>query len=119
MKKQLANANVDEKMLGRQEAIILSMTKKERTSPQLLHASRKKRVAGGSGTTVQEVNKLIKQWQEMNKVMKRMRKLGKKGMLPDMSGMDGDMDLSKLAGGSGDNPLGGQLPPGFPKNFKF
>jgi signal recognition particle subunit SRP54 len=64
-----------------QEAIILSMTPRERQFPKLLNASRKQRIAAGAGTTVQEVNKLIKQHQQMEKMMKRMKKLGKKGMM--------------------------------------
>jgi len=81
IKKQLAQANVDEKMIGRQEAIISSMTKAERRNPKIIHASRRRRIAAGSGTSVQDVNKLLKQFMEMNKMMKRMGKLGKKGLM--------------------------------------
>lgn len=81
MKDQMAKANIDERMIGQQEAIISSMTKKERSQPKLIHASRKRRIAAGSGTTVQDVNKLLKQFQTMSKVMKRMSKMGKKGMM--------------------------------------
>jgi len=81
MKDQMAKANIDERMIGQQEAIISSMTKKERSRPKLIHASRKRRIAAGSGTTVQDVNKLLKQFQTMSKVMKRMSKMGKKGMM--------------------------------------
>lgn len=81
MKDQMAKANIDERMIGQQEAIISSMTKKERAQPKVIHASRKRRIAAGSGTTVQDVNKLLKQFQTMSKVMKRMSKMGKKGMM--------------------------------------
>ena len=81
MQKQLANAKIDEKMIGRQQAIISSMTKVERRKPELIKASRKQRIAAGSGTTVQEVNRLLKQHQEMGRMMKQVSKLGKKGLL--------------------------------------
>jgi signal recognition particle subunit SRP54 len=89
MKDQMAKANIDERMIGQQEAIISSMTKKERNRPKLIHASRKRRIAAGSGTTVQDVNKLLKQFQTMSKVMKRMSKMGKKGMM--RQGLEGLM----------------------------
>jgi signal recognition particle subunit SRP54 len=79
----MADANIDEKVLARQEAIILSMTRKERKNPKLLNGSRKQRIAKGSGTTVQEINKLYKSWQQMEAMMKQMKKLGKKGFLRD------------------------------------
>jgi len=94
IKQQLAQANIDETILKRQEAIIGSMTKEERKNPKLIHASRKKRIAAGSGTSVQDVNKLLKQHMQMADMMKRMSKLGQKGfmrsmgaMLPGMPGM--------------------------------
>ena len=67
----LKDAKVDEKMLARQEAIIKSMTRAEREKPEILNASRKKRVAAGSGTSVEEVNKLLKQFEQINKLMKQ------------------------------------------------
>ena len=79
MKKQIAGAGLDDKMLGRQTAIISSMTKLERRKPSIIHASRKKRIAAGSGSTVQEVNKLLKQFMSMQKMMKKMRNKGGKG----------------------------------------
>ncbi len=74
-------ANLDQKMLARQAAIIGSMTPKERGTPDLLKASRKKRIAAGSGTSVQEVNKLLKNFDDMSAMMKRMNKLGQKGLM--------------------------------------
>ena len=81
VKDQMATANVDDGALARQEAIILSMTPKERRHPKLFNASRRRRIAAGSGTTVQEVNRLLKQHLQMSKMMKKMSKLGKKGMM--------------------------------------
>jgi len=81
IKEKMAEANIDDKILARQEAIILSMTKKERKNPKLLNGSRKQRIAAGSGTSVQEINKLFKAWQEMETMMKQMRKLGQKGFM--------------------------------------
>ena len=80
VKKQLGQANIDEAMLKRQEAILSSMTKAERKNPKLLNASRRQRIAAGSGTTVPEINRLIKQYQDMALMMKRMGKLGQKGL---------------------------------------
>ena len=81
VKTQLARARVDEKALGRQEAIIGSMTPGERRRPELIKASRKRRIAAGSGTTVQDVNRLMKQFQEMSRMMKKVNKLGEKGLM--------------------------------------
>jgi signal recognition particle subunit SRP54 len=81
MKKQLAQANIDEGMLKRQEAIILSMTPRERRDYRLLNARRKQRIAAGSGTTVPEINRLLKQFMEMSRMMKQVQALGKKGAL--------------------------------------
>jgi signal recognition particle subunit SRP54 len=80
-KAQIAKANIDEKILVRQEAIILSMTPRERKNPDLIKASRKRRIAAGSGTDVSDVNKVLKQFMEMTRVMKQMNKLGQKGMM--------------------------------------
>jgi signal recognition particle subunit SRP54 len=80
VKKQIEEARLDEKLLKRQEAIIASMTKAERKSPKVLDASRRRRIAAGSGTTVPEINRLLKQYQDMSDMMKRMQKLGKKGL---------------------------------------
>ncbi|MDO6628588.1 signal recognition particle protein [Bacillus thuringiensis] len=81
--KGLKNAQVDEKQIGHIEAIIRSMTKLEREQPEIINASRKKRIAKGSGTTVQEINRLIKQFDDMKKMMKTMtgmQKGKKKGL---------------------------------------
>ncbi len=77
--KALQNIEVDEKKLGHVEAIIKSMTAKERNDPGILNGSRRKRIATGSGTTVQEVNALLKQFEEMKKMMKMMNGMGKRG----------------------------------------
>ncbi|HEX3347432.1 MAG TPA: signal recognition particle protein [Acetobacteraceae bacterium] len=74
-------SDLDKTMLKRQAAIIASMTKKERRTPDIIKASRKKRIAAGSGTTVQDVNKLLKQFDDMSGMMKRMNKLGQKGLM--------------------------------------
>jgi signal recognition particle subunit SRP54 len=81
IKQQLENADLDTKILKRQAAIISSMTMKERRVPDIIKASRKKRIAAGSGTSVQEVNKLLKQFDQMTTVMKRMSKMGQKGLM--------------------------------------
>ena len=78
MKKQMADANIDEKMIARQEAIILSMTPHERAKPDVLKASRKRRIAAGAGVEVQDVNRLLKQFDQMRGMMKKMNKLGRK-----------------------------------------
>jgi signal recognition particle subunit SRP54 len=81
IKQQLENADLDTKILKRQAAIISSMTMKERKVPDIIKASRKKRIAAGSGTSVQDVNKLLKQFEDMTTMMKRMNKLGQKGLM--------------------------------------
>ena len=88
--KGLENAKVDESQMGRVEAIIYSMTKQEKTSPEIINANRKKRIARGSGTSIQDVNRLLKQFEDMKKMMKQMSgmnsKKGKKKM--SMPGLD-------------------------------
>jgi signal recognition particle subunit SRP54 len=81
IQKQLSQANIDEKILKRQQAIISSMTKEERKKPELIKASRKQRIANGSGVSVADVNKLLKQHLEMQRMMKQMKKLGQKGLM--------------------------------------
>ncbi len=80
----LKDANIDEKQLSRTEAIILSMTPRERNNPDLLNGSRRKRIAAGSGTTVEEVNRLLKQFEQTKKMMKQFTSLEKKGKLGKM-----------------------------------
>jgi signal recognition particle subunit SRP54 len=105
VKKQLDAANVDESIFNRQQAIIGSMTKAERKIPKLLNASRKKRVAAGSGTSVQDINKLVKMHRQMADMMKAMGK--KRGA------------LSALFGGGGMPEMPAELPQGreLPANF--
>ena len=81
VKKQLDQANIDETVIKRQEAIIGSMTRSERRNPKLLNGSRRRRIATGSGTSVQDVNRLLKQYQDMAGMMKRVKKLGQKGLM--------------------------------------
>jgi signal recognition particle subunit SRP54 len=81
IKRQISDANLDEGLIKRQEAIIGSMTKKERRDPRVLNASRRRRIAAGSGTTVPEINRLLKQYQDMATMMKKMNKLGQKGLM--------------------------------------
>ncbi len=92
IKEAMKSANVDDKMIKRQEAIIQSMTQAERKNVDLLGASRKRRIASGSGVHVSDVNRLIKQMLEMQKMMKQVQKLGKGGfmraMMPKMMGGD-------------------------------
>lgn len=109
MAKQAEAAGANDRMLARMEAVILSMTQKERGRPELLNARRKIRIANGAGTTVQEVNKLIKMHQEMATAMKKIRKMG------GMKGLAGLM--GKMGGGFGGLMGGGmpQLPQGFDK----
>jgi signal recognition particle subunit SRP54 len=115
MKNQMANMNVNDNTLKRQVALINSMTPKERRNPDLLKASRKKRIAAGSGTKVEEINKLLKMHWSMADMMKAMGK-GKRGPmagLGNMLGLGGGMpsaeDMAKLA-----EKMPGGLPPGMP-----
>ena len=97
IKKQIAAAGIDDSMMKRQEAIILSMSKKERLHVGLLNASRRKRIAAGSGTTVQDVNRVVKQYQDMAKMMKKM------------GGKGGAAGLKALMGGGGFGNMGGAM----------
>jgi len=81
VKKQISEANLDGKVIARQEAIIRSMTLGERRQPKVLNGSRRRRIAAGSGTTVQEVNRLLKQFKQVGDMMKKAGKMGKHGML--------------------------------------
>ena len=100
--KQLAENKPDEKQLGRVEAIITSMTPAERRDESILNGSRRKRIARGSGTTVEEVNRLLKQFREMKKVLQMMGKGGLPGMKAAMQGA-----------GRRQLPQGGMPPGGF------
>ncbi|WP_066796169.1 signal recognition particle protein [Sphingomonas soli] len=133
MKKAQAAMNasgMDDRILIRMDAMITSMTPKERAKPELLNAKRKIRVAKGSGVTVQDVNKLLKMHQEMQTAMKRLKKMGGlKGMLGmlgkggpggGMAGLGnalGGKDMGEMMGKMGGNlpglPGGPNLPPGF------
>jgi signal recognition particle subunit SRP54 len=84
LKDQLKNVNIGDKVIKRQEAIIQSMTPTERKNADLLQASRKRRIAAGAGVDVADVNRLIKQFLEMQKVMKQVQKLGKTGFMRSM-----------------------------------
>lgn len=110
LKKQMENANIDNKIIDKQEAMILSMTMKERTNPDIIKASRKKRIAAGSGTSVQEINRLLKQYQQMSSMMKKMKKLGgQKGLMSALSGMMGGGQGGIPGGGAGMGDLSGLL----------
>ena len=94
VKKQLDSGAINADQLVRQEAIIRSMTLGERKNTKVLNSSRKRRTAAGSGTTIQDVNRLLKQHKDMQSMLKRAKKMGKKGLIP--------------------NNLKGLMPPGFP-----
>jgi len=139
IKKQIAEANISDKMVDRQAAIIGSMTKLERKKPDVLAASRKRRIAAGAGVDVAEVNRLLKQHRQMADAFKMMSKGGGRGfaqMAQMFGGGGGGMDRLKSLGGGkmqmpseqeieemaaklqqGGGPklpgLGGGLPPGF------
>jgi len=101
MKNQIADAGIGDDVFKSQEAIISSMTKKERANPKVLNASRKKRVAKGSGTSVQEINRLLKMHRQMADMMK---KVGKKGMKEMFGGPGAQLDAMPA----------GELPPAAP-----
>ena len=103
MQKQMDEAGIDDKMLRRQIALVDSMTKKERRNPELLQASRKKRIAAGAGLEVQELNRLLKMHRQMADAMKKLGGMGKKGLLRG--------GLGALFG-KGGMPGGGAMPPG-------
>ncbi len=105
IQKQLDEANIDPRMINRQEAIILSMTRAERKNPDLIKAGRRKRIAAGAGVTVQDVNKLLKQYQQMADMIKKVGKLGQKGLM--RSGLAGLMPGGGGGGFPGGMPGGG------------
>ena len=120
MKSQIAGANLDDRVVKRQMAIIDSMTPKERRQPDILKASRKKRIAAGSGTKVEDINRLLKMQRTMADMMKAMGggggKRGRMGALGNLFGMGGGMpkpeDLARLA-----QQMPGGLPGGMPGGF--
>ncbi len=118
LKEQMAAANIDDRILKRQRAIILSMTPAERRNPDILKASRKKRIAAGAGVNVEQVNKLLKQHRGMADMMKAMGggKRGPMGKMAQMFGLGGGIpqptpeQIEAMQ-----KQLGGQLPPNMPK----
>lgn len=116
LKEKLGDMNVPEKEMGRVEAIINSMTMEERRNPSVINVSRKERIAKGSGVTVNDVNQLVKNFEQMRKMMKKMMGGGTKGKKPRMprmpKGMPGLPGMSGLPGGG----LPGGMPgmPGMP-----
>jgi signal recognition particle subunit SRP54 len=126
--KEAAAKAADSKALTHMEAMLSSMTAKERSKPEIINAKRKIRIAKGSGTTVQEINKLLKMHQEMSTVMKRLKKMGGIGKLAAMfggggglgglGGVGGTGGLPGLGGGGGALPgLGGASPFNLPAGF--
>ena len=120
----MAQSGMDDRILVRMDAMISSMTPKERAKPELLQAKRKIRIANGSGTTVQEVNKLLKMHQEMSTAMKKIRKMGGLKGLGALFGKGGG-GLGGLLGSGGlpgmPDATGGdmpKLPPGFENLLK-
>src|SRR6056297_74627 len=132
MKGQMADAGMDDRVIRQQVALINSMTKKERANPQILQASRKKRIAKGAGLEVSDLNKLLKMHRQMADMMKKMGKMGKGGMMkqamkgmfgkgggmPDMNDPKAMEEAAKAMGGKLPGGLGGMggggmgLPPG-------
>lgn len=102
---QIDAANIDNKLIKRQEAIILSMTPYERKNPDVLKASRKQRIANGAGVSVNDVNRLLKQYEQMADVMKKFKKMGPLGMLSLMKKM------GNMTGGANPFVNGGGFPP--------
>jgi len=122
MAKQVEEAGFDDSILRRQIALINSMTKKERANPQILQASRKKRIAAGAGLDVPELNKLLKMHRQMADMMKKLGKKGGRAMMKKamagmfgkggLPGMGGDMDPKALEDAA--RQMGGGLPGGLP-----
>ena len=106
IKKQIPADAFDENRMKRMEAIVLSMTERERSTPQLIKGTRRKRIAAGSGNTIIEVNRFIKQFTQMRKMMKSKGKM--KEMMKQLGGMDDMGDMLGGMGGSGGG--GGKLP---------
>ncbi|MGR3492665.1 MAG: signal recognition particle protein, partial [Shimia sp.] len=118
MKGQMAEAGIDDRMLKRQVALIQSMTKKERANPQILQASRKKRIAKGAGLEVQELNRLLKQHRQMSDMMKKLGKKGGAGLMKQLGGMfglKGGPSKAEIEAAQAQMASGGM--PGLPKGF--
>src|SRR3954470_185457 len=98
--KQLGDVEIDDKQMARVEAIVLSMTPKERRAPRMIDGSRRKRIAAGSGTTVEQVNQLLQARKQMEKMMGQLGK-GKMPSLPGMEGLPGAPGLPSPNGGAG------------------
>ncbi|MFQ5622694.1 MAG: signal recognition particle protein, partial [Paracoccaceae bacterium] len=117
LQKQMDSAGFDDKAIKRQIALIQSMTKRERANPQIMQASRKKRVAAGAGMEVSDLNKLLKMHRQMSDMMKKMGKMGKKGLMRSglgaLFGKGGGMPAG-MPGAPDSGAPGGALPPGFP-----
>jgi signal recognition particle subunit SRP54 len=114
MKEQIAAANIDDKMFKRQRAIISSMTPKERRNPDILKASRKRRIASGSGVKVEEINKLLKQHRQMADMMKAMGGMKRGGMMgkaAQMMGLGGMPAPSQEQIAELQKKMGGAAPP--------
>jgi len=118
MKKQVEAAGLDDRIVRHQIALIQSMTKAERANPQILQASRKKRIAAGAGMDVAELNRLLKQHRQMADMMKKVGKMGKAGMLKSLRGLMGgkmpsEADMAAAQAKLGNMPgLGGLGGPG-------
>jgi signal recognition particle subunit SRP54 len=124
MKAQMADANIDDRMIARQEAIISSMTKAERKKPDLLNASRKKRVAAGAGVEVQEINRLLKQHRQMADMVKSLSR-GGRGNMQKMAAMMGGLGMGGMPGMGGAPSTdrlkalgGGRMPEPSPEEMK-
>jgi signal recognition particle subunit SRP54 len=107
----MAAGAVDERILLRMDAMITSMTPKERTKPELINAKRKIRIAKGSGTTVQDVNKLLKMHLEMQTAMKKIRKMGGIKGLGALFGKGGMAGVGNALGGAQMGDMMGKLDP--------
>ena len=108
-REKIENANIDNKVFKRQEAIILSMTPRERKNPDIIKASRKQRIANGSGVSVNDVNRLLKQYEQMALASKKFKKMGPLGAMRMMKQMS-----SAMRSGNSNNPFmnnGGGFPP--------
>jgi signal recognition particle subunit SRP54 len=110
MQKQMSEAGLDDRMIRRQVALIDSMTKRERRNPDILQASRKRRIAAGAGLEVQELNRLLKMHRQMADMMKKMGGMGKKGLL--RGGLGALLGKGAPPPGMPPMPGPGAMPPG-------